>query len=372
MILFVRPRTLDPHVGFSKRRCESPSQLLASAFYFHSPIGTPSFPDSAPSPMHRCYPHNTKSGADKQMRASGQPQYKESGARRTGVPLSHRYQFADNYMSELALRGFRDGRGVMKLLFLDESGDHNLAKIDLKYPVFVLGGIIVDRTYARTVMQPRIQQLKLDFFGDPGIILHTNDILRARNGFEDLKDSAFREEFYEALNVMMRELEYQVVACVIDKPRLVAQYGSSADDPYHFSLHVLIERFCKELGECVDGGMIYAEKRGEPLDHELNLAWERLRSTGGGTNYAGSKMIDERICELVVKDKRLNIAGLQLADLVIAPIARKGAWLPVKEDWEIVKSKFRRSTTGKWRGYGLVYLPKVPKKMRGQAPLRSA
>ena len=250
----------------------------------------------------------------------------------------------------------------MKLLYLDESGDHNLEKIDPNYPVFVLGGIIVDRTYARTVMQPRLRQLKLDFFGDPNIILHTNDIVRARNGFEALTDPKFRESFYEALNVMMRELEYQVVACVIDKPRLAAKYGKNADDPYMYSLNVLIERFCLELGECVDGGMIYAEKRGEPLDHALNVAWERLRSHMGGTEFAGGRMIDERICELIVKDKRLNIAGLQLADLVVSPIARKGMRLPVREDWEIVKSKFRRGPSGDARGYGLVYLPKVSKK----------
>lgn len=250
----------------------------------------------------------------------------------------------------------------MKLLYLDESGDHNLEKIDPKYPVFVLGGIIVDRMYARTVMQPRIRQLKLNFFGDPGIILHTNDILRARNGFEALKDPEFRDGFYEALNVMMRDLEYQVIACVIDKPRLVAQYGKNAGDAYMYSLKVLIERFCKDLGECIDGGMIYAERRGEPLDHDLNLAWERLRSDPGGTGNTDSTMIDERICELIVKDKRLNVAGLQLADLVISPIARQATRLPVKEDWEIVKSKIRRSAGGKWRGYGLVYLPRVPKK----------
>jgi hypothetical protein len=254
------------------------------------------------------------------------------------------------------------GRGTVKLLYLDESGDHNLNKIDPKYPVFVLGGVIVDRAYARTVMQPRVRQLKLDFFGDPGIILHTNDILRARNGFEALTNPVIRQAFYEALNSLMRELEYKVVACVINKERLVKQYGKNADDPYLYSLEVLVERFCKELGECTDGGIIYAEKRGEPLDHDLNLAWEKLRSHGGGTGYAGSTMIDERICELVVKDKRLSIAGLQLADLVIGPIARKGAWLPVGEDWDIVRSKFRRSASGKARGYGLVYLPRVAKK----------
>jgi hypothetical protein len=249
----------------------------------------------------------------------------------------------------------------VKLLYLDESGDHNLERIDLNYPVFVLGGIIIDRTYARTVMQPRLRQLKLEFFGDPGIVLHTNDILRARNGFEALKEPALRARFYTALNVMMRELEYQVIACVIDKPALVQRYGKNADDPYTFSLEVLIERFCEDLGESVDGGIIYAEKRGEPLDHDLSIAWEKLRSHGGGTSYAGGTTIDERVCELILKDKRLNIAGLQLADLVVAPIARKGARLPVHEDWKIVRSKFLRSTAGKARGFGLIHLPKPAK-----------
>lgn len=242
-------------------------------------------------------------------------------------------------------------------MYLDESGDHNLEKIDPRYPVFVLGGGVVDRAYARTVMRPRIRQLKVDFFDGPGIVLHTNDIVRARNGFEALKDERFRNEFYEALNVMMRELEYKVVACVIDKPKLVAKYKHRADDPYGYSLEVLIERFCKELGDTPDGGIIYAERRGEPLDHELNVAWERLRSNVVGTGYAGAKTIDERICELVVKDKRLNIDGLQLADLVVSPIARRAMRLSTQKDYEIVKSKFRRSGTGKVKGYGLVMLP---------------
>jgi len=32
----------------------------------------------------------------------------------------------------------------MKILFLDESGDHNMEKIDSKYPVFVLAGAIFE------------------------------------------------------------------------------------------------------------------------------------------------------------------------------------------------------------------------------------
>jgi hypothetical protein len=34
------------------------------------------------------------------------------------------------------------------VLFIDESGDHSLAVIDPQYPIFVLGGVIVDSDYA--------------------------------------------------------------------------------------------------------------------------------------------------------------------------------------------------------------------------------
>ena len=42
----------------------------------------------------------------------------------------------------------------MKTLFLDESGSHNLAVIDPQYPLFVLGGVILEQTYLEDVVQP--------------------------------------------------------------------------------------------------------------------------------------------------------------------------------------------------------------------------
>ena len=73
------------------------------------------------------------------------------------------------------------------MLFLDESGDHSLDKIDQSYPMFVLGGVIAERSYVRTVVVPRLRQTKEYFFGRDDIILHTADIIRARNGFEALR-----------------------------------------------------------------------------------------------------------------------------------------------------------------------------------------
>jgi hypothetical protein len=239
-------------------------------------------------------------------------------------------------------------------MYLDESGDHSLDKIDPTYPVFVLGGVILDRAYARTVVAQRLRQLKEDFFDDPDLILHTADIVRAKNGFEALKDPALPSAFNEALNATMRELEYTVVACVIKKDAHLAKHGKYAADPYHYSLDLLVERFCKELGNAPDGGFICAEKRGVELDRALDEAWARLIREG--TGFVSAKHIDERIVDLGLKDKRLNIAGLQLADLVVSPIARAVMGKPTREDWEIVKGKFRRAGR-RYAGYGLVIRP---------------
>lgn len=245
----------------------------------------------------------------------------------------------------------------MKLLFLDESGDHNLVRIDPSYPVFVLGGVIIDRAYARTVVAPRMQQLKIDFFGRDDIILHTADIIRPKNKFAVLQNDQIRAEFYRELNAMMRDLEYTVVACAIRKDLHLNKYGANALDPYMYSLEVLVERFCHEIGNVPDGGAIYAEKRSPDLDSRLERAWIELQVNG--SDFASADRINERIVDLTLRDKNLNIAGLQLADLVVSPIGRQIIGKPANEDWEIVESKFRRRYPGgSYLGTGLVVLPR--------------
>src|SRR5437016_3302319 len=97
----------------------------------------------------------------------------------------------------------------MMTLYLDESGDHSLVKIDPQYPVFVLGGVIVDAAYGSAVLEPRLRDFKRELFDRDDLILHTADIARNRNGFESLVDSTFRARFYERLNALMRELDYR-------------------------------------------------------------------------------------------------------------------------------------------------------------------
>jgi hypothetical protein len=244
----------------------------------------------------------------------------------------------------------------VKLLFLDESGDHNLSIIDPQYPLFVLGGVIVEKDYADGVLPAALADFKKEMLGRSDIVLHTADIARNRNGFERLKDRTFRELFYRGLNTLMRDLDYSVVACVIRKDQHLARYGMAALDPYLLSLDILVERFCFDIGKVGDGGLIVAEKRDPTLDHELELAWLNLKIQG--TRYLKAIDIENRISGLTLRSKKDNIAGLQLADLVVSPIGRHVLGKADKEDWQIVESKFRRDRHGKSEGHGLVILPK--------------
>lgn len=194
-------------------------------------------------------------------------------------------------------------------MFLDESGDHNLEVIDPQYPVFVLGGIIIDRVYAEDELEQQVRQFKLSLFGRDDIILHTAEITRSQGPFARMRGSGFRAEFYEQLNSLMRRLNYTVVACVIRKDEHFARYGLSAVDPYMLSLNVLVERFCFEIGEHPGGGFIVAEKRGPTFDHELAIAWLNLKVRG--TSFLQAKTIEERISTLNTRGKKENIAGLQ-------------------------------------------------------------
>lgn len=243
----------------------------------------------------------------------------------------------------------------MLLMFLDESGDHSLDKIDPQYPLFVLAGVILDEEYANTTLGERLRVFKRDLFGTDDIVLHTADITRNRGGFERMKEPEFRQRFYERLNSLIESLEFKVVACAIRKDEHLEKYGLSAINPYLLSLHVLVERLVFELNAKRTEGTIIAESRGGTLDNELDLAFLNLKIQG--TRYIQASEIRRKVRGLVFQEKHRNVAGLQLADLVATPIGRFVVGKEIKEDFRIVEQKFR-TFQGKYHGAGLVILPK--------------
>lgn len=118
----------------------------------------------------------------------------------------------------------------------------------------------------------------------------------------------------------------------------LARYGGAALDPYMLSLDILVERFCFEIGR-VGTGVIVAEKRDAVLDSQLELAWLNLKIQD--TRHMPAHSIRDRVQGLTTRHKRDNVAGLQLADLIVSPIGRRVIGKPVREDYRIIEQKLR-------------------------------
>lgn len=244
----------------------------------------------------------------------------------------------------------------MKILFLDESGDHNLTIIDKDYPLFVLAGIVLDEKYHREILSAELAKFKLELFGNEKVFLHYRDYTRNQNGFEKMADKDFRENFYSGLNKVISIAKSTLLACVIDKARHKEKYGLLAMDPYVLSLEILVERFVILLQEAGERGTIIAESRGNQLDNELQLAFLNLKIKG--TRFLRPKQVNETVENIIFKKKEENVVGLQLVDTMVTPIGRRYLnKVNFYLNYETIKGKFRKINCGKYKGYGLVVLP---------------
>lgn len=241
------------------------------------------------------------------------------------------------------------------VLFLDESGDHSLTKIDPQYPIFVLAGCVFEMSYYEKVVESEVSKFKKELFGNDKIILHTEDITHNRNGFERIVEPVFRKTFYEKANTLLDKLNYKILACAIKKDEHFKKYGLAAIDPYMLSLDCIVERFVFELEEINKEGLIIAEARNSILDNGLELAFLNLKVQG--TSYVSASKVKKAIAQLSIKDKKENIAGLQIADLIASPIGREVLGKKNQIDYKFIEKKYRCKDR-KHLGYGLVVLPK--------------
>ena len=244
----------------------------------------------------------------------------------------------------------------MKTLYLDESGDGNMKVIDPDYPMFVLGGVIVDNEYVK-VIDDKFNAFKKEIFGKTDIIMHTSDIRRKQGDFKCLKDDALLEKFYEKSNELMSELEYSVISCAFPKEKFNAflkKHNIKSPNLYHLSLTVLVERFVRILKQSGDQGYIIAESQEETLDDRVLSIWENMKIKGT-INLEGNE-VRKSILDLKFGNKKSKLSGLEMADLVISPIGHQILATRNLPDWETVEQKLQ-SNKHKWIETGIVEYP---------------
>lgn len=251
----------------------------------------------------------------------------------------------------------------MKILFLDESGDHSLVKIDPQFPIFCLAGCIFDEAQYQQKYNAQIDAFKIRYFNDVNVVLHSREIRKCSSPFNILLNKNTKQSFYTDLNNLMSKLPYAILASVILKEKLKDQYYDPAN-PYALSLEFIMERFLFFLEESNDIGYISVESRDSKANTNLLAAFTEIINNGSwGSNYFQKHIAAERfqrkIQKMIFVTKQQNENGHQIADLVAYPIAKYGL-NPKRENlaFEVIKLKFRKSRAGKISGYGLKIFPK--------------
>ena len=239
------------------------------------------------------------------------------------------------------------------LVFVDESGDHGLVRVDPDYPMFVLAFCLFGKGDYVDRIGPALQRLKLRFWGHDEQVLHEHEIRKPNHHYSFLFDPIQRTEFVAALSQFVDEAPFELIAVAIRKLEFARQYVPPAN-PYELALESGLEGVYLELVSRGQGEKlthVVVEKRGEKEDHQLELAFRRICE---GANALGQRLP----LELVMIPKASNSTGLQLADLVARPVGIK-VLRPTQANraYDIVAKKFRRSAASETKGWGLKMFP---------------
>lgn len=214
------------------------------------------------------------------------------------------------------------------IVYVDESGDHNLDNVNSKYPIFVLAFCIFNKRYYNNHTVKEIQNLKFNYFGHDMIILHERDILKRKGVFNQPNET--HQAFLNDISELMKNNKFVVIACVIRKDELPK--ADTADNPYHLAMSMGLERlngFLDEKRQQDNQTFVVFEQRGLNEDKLLKAEFER---------------VCQDKCypfQLILASKYANSSGMQLADLIARPVGNH-VLRPAQTNraFDIIKHKF--------------------------------
>lgn len=223
------------------------------------------------------------------------------------------------------------------IIYVDESGDHGLIKIDPHYPVFALIFCVVRKDEYSITIGPAVQRFKFDFWG--------HDIRKSKGPFKFLMTNPdLRRQFYEDLNDLVQPMPVTLFASVINKNRLRDQYVNPWS-PYEIALLFCMERLLEMLIRKEQAGKtvhVIFESRGRSEDRDLEIEFRRVCNNESNWGYRSPDFQLINFKPLFV-NKSTNSIGLQLADLMVRPIALNQL-RPTQENraFEVISSKLKK------------------------------
>jgi len=255
-------------------------------------------------------------------------------------------------------------------LYIDESGDHTYNLLDeVAHRYLALLGVWFRQADDYLAFAADLERFKETFFGkraDNAVVLHRSNIINRKGAFGILCDEATRNRFDAALLEVVSRARFKMVCVVLDKQEHKGQYVNPFH-PYHYCLTAMLERYSGWLNYKNAVGDVVAESRGREEDLQLKQAYRRAYESG--TMFCSHDQHQRALTSKDIKaqPKRVNTAGLQLADVLAYPV--KQAMLLArglvadrgdifgKKIYGAVEAKFNRNELrGQVEGYGMKWL----------------
>jgi hypothetical protein len=202
-------------------------------------------------------------------------------------------------------------------------------------------------------VSPLLQRFKLRWSAHDGVVLHSMRIKRQELPFVFLKTLDKRELFMADLTDTLARCPFTIVAAAIDKVHLRERY-LQPENPYSLALKFCLERahdFFSDRGQVFRKTAFLFECRGKKEDAELARTFRRLCERANHNGRMPGYSIE-------FFEKKANLPGLQIADLISTPIGRR-VLHPYGRNraFEAIQHKFARAETGDPMGWGLRVFP---------------
>ncbi|MEE9434311.1 MAG: DUF3800 domain-containing protein [Sphingorhabdus sp.] len=210
-------------------------------------------------------------------------------------------------------------------MYFDETGNGDLGAA-AKTPnerYLSLTGVVVRQDHHDGYLTRRMNLLKENIFGDPGIIFHRRDIMRREGDFSLLNNIERGKEFDARFSAIVAECIAVAFTVSIDKLAHKEKYTVWRVSPYHYLLECLLERFVLWLKKSKYQGDMVGEARNATHDARLKRAFQHYYNHKTG-QLVNATLIQKHLTsnKLRLEPKTKNIAGLQIADSLAHPCHR--------------------------------------------------
>lgn len=252
------------------------------------------------------------------------------------------------------------------IIFVDESGDDGLTKIDEKYPYYSITFCILEKSIYSDYCKS-IKKLKMKFFNSDVIVLHETDLIKKlrsgdRYSYNNTRTQQLLKliptddfnDFIQQLNELISETEFTIFSIVIDKKSVqkhIKKEGKSKG---------LLHKIAVTKGiECVEEHLCELNQ----ADKLTCIIFEESENNKSIKNIFAdiimSRMeyinLQYEICH-----KQSNLDGLQLADLT-AQVGIKFIMNQSTTDRAVKASiqKMPKSKNGDVIGKGIIVIDKI-------------